>query len=74
MRLKLVDVKVTGDNTDYNQKQSTYLNLLARLGTEVAIAVHALDSISYNFLCFFSFGTISTSIAVFQSFFVYVFS
>ena len=28
-----------------------YLNLLARLGTEVAIAVHALDSISYNVLC-----------------------
>ena len=50
MRLKLVDAKVTGDNADYNQKQSTYLNLLARLGTEVAIAVHALDSISYNVL------------------------
>ena len=29
-----------------------YLNLLARLGTEVAIAVHALDSVSYNLMCF----------------------
>ena len=55
-RLKLIDIcvlvviNVTRDNADF-KTNPTYLNLLARLSTEVAITVHALDSISYNVLC-----------------------
>ena len=55
-RLKLIDIRVfvvinfTRGDADF-KSNPTYLNLLARLGTQVAIAVHALDSISYNVLC-----------------------